>query len=100
MDGCNRLLDSKSGQLLGTYRGHTHSFSKIEAGFSPDESKILGGSEDGMIFCWDLLHGNVVEKLQGHSAAVTSLSITETMLATSSVDGLIKLWQWNERKET
>ena len=94
MDGCNRLLDSKSGQLLGTYRGHAHSCSKIESIFSPDESKIIGGSEDGGVFFWDLLDGNVVEKLQGHSAAVTSLSITETMMATSSVDGLIKIWGW------
>lgn len=98
-DGCNRLLDTKGGQLLGTYRGHIHSYSKIEAGFSPDESKIIGGSEDGNIFCWDLLNGDVVDKLQGHSAAVTSLSITDAMLATSSADGLIKIWGWNDMKQ-
>lgn len=92
MGGCVRLLDMKSGQLLGSYRGHIHSYSKIEAGFSPDESMIIGSSEDGKIYLWDLVQGNIVEKFQGHAAAVTSLSITETMLATSSVDGLINIW--------
>lgn len=100
MDGCNRLLDIKSGQLLGSYRGHTHSYSKVEAGFSPDESKIIGSSEDGNIFVWDMLHGNVVEKFQGHSAAVTSLSVTESVLATSSVDGLVNIWKWRNKDET
>lgn len=98
-DGCNRLLDTNGGQLLGTYQGHIHSYSKIEAGFSPDESKIIGGSEDGNIFCWDLLNGDVVDKLQGHSAAVTGLSITDAMLATSSADGLIKIWRWNDMEQ-
>jgi mitogen-activated protein kinase organizer 1 len=93
MDGCVRLLDRQSGQLLGSFRGHAHAYSKLDAILSSDESQIIGCSEDGRILFWDILGGNIVQTLKGHVSAVTSVTLSQDLdLLSSSADGSIKMW--------
>lgn len=94
-DSCIRVLSREGGNLLGTYRGHLHSYSKIEASFTPSDAHIVGCSEDGKIFYWDVLSSQIETCFQAHDAEVTSLSIHPKghFLLTSSTDGCIKLWK-------
>lgn len=95
MDNCIRMLDKEGGQLLNTYTGHHHSYAKIEATCTPDEAYVIGCSEDGKIFFWDIVGSKVVETIQAHSSVVTSLAIHPSggMLLSASVDGKVKIWR-------
>ena len=94
-DSCIRVLSREGGNLLGTYRGHLHSYSRIEATFTPSDAHIVGCSEDGKIYYWDVLSSQIETCFQAHDAEVTSLSIHPKgdFLLTSSTEGCIKLWK-------
>ena len=61
-----------------------------------DESTVYSGSEDSLIYLWDLLDGNVPKTLSGHAGPVVSLSAhpkNNSILLSASSDGSIKLWK-------
>jgi len=94
-DSCIRLLSRQGGELLGEYKGHIHGMSKLEATFSPSEAYIIGCSEDGKIYYWDVVEKRIETAFQAHDAGVTSLSIHPNVdfLVTGSTDSTIKIWQ-------
>ena len=63
--------------------------------FSADGRYLAGGTQDGRIVVWDLAK-QPAELLRGtvsqHTAAVTGLSFGSNVLASSSLDGTVKLW--------
>lgn len=88
-------MDGPSGKVLNTFRGHKQEKYRLESIFSADESIVMSGSEDSVIYAWDLVEGKVVGKLEGHSGAVVSLSQhpkNNSKLLSASADGTIKLW--------
>lgn len=90
-----QLIDGPSGNVLNIFKGHCQEKYKLESIFSQDESTILSGSEDSKIYLWDILSGEVIKTLSGHTGAVVSLSqhpkINSLILSASS-DGTIKIW--------
>lgn len=90
-----QLMDGPSGNVLNTFKGHKQEKYRLESIFSQDEATVLSGSEDSQIYLWDMLSGQVVKKLSGHSGAVVSLSQhpkINSLLLSASADGTIKLW--------
>lgn len=94
-DSTVRLLDGPSGTLLNTFRGHVQQKYRTEAVFSHDEAHVLSGSEDSVIYAWDLVSGRTVRTLAGHGGPVTSLAShpSKPLLLSASTDGTIKVWE-------
>jgi mitogen-activated protein kinase organizer 1 len=49
------LLDKQSGNVLSEYKGHKSEKYKVQCSFNNDDGYVLCGSEDGNVFCWDIV---------------------------------------------
>ncbi len=70
------LLDKLSGELLNEYKGHLNKTYQIESCMNNSSSEILTGSEDGLVYVFDVVDGKVKQKLKhgNERTAVHSLS--------------------------
>eukprot|EP00243_Klebsormidium_subtile_P007971 TRINITY_DN3631_c0_g1_i2.p1 TRINITY_DN3631_c0_g1~~TRINITY_DN3631_c0_g1_i2.p1 ORF type:complete len:158 (-),score=15.98 TRINITY_DN3631_c0_g1_i2:64-537(-) len=94
LDSTLRLIDRASGDVLNEYRGHTNKSYKLGSCFSNDDAVVLSGSEDGQVFCWDLVEEATRTAFQAHAGTVTGLAFhtAQPCLLTCSVDGTAKVW--------
>ena len=73
--------------------GHTGAV--MEAHFNTDGSNIYTCSTDKTLAIWDIMTGQRIRKLKGHSTFVNSVQGTRrgvTMLCSGSDDKMIKIW--------
>ncbi|GIL53984.1 hypothetical protein Vafri_9542 [Volvox africanus] len=93
-DSTLRLLDVGGGQQLATYTGHVHAAVKMDCCLTPSDAYVVGSSETGEVFYWDLVKAEMVEQFKAHGGVVTSMSMHPDgeLLLTSSVDGVVKVW--------
>jgi mitogen-activated protein kinase organizer 1 len=67
LDGRIRLIDRSGGGCLMTYKGHVNAEFRIRSAFGGKEAWVLSGSEvegeDGQVWVWDTVSGEVVQKL-------------------------------------
>ncbi|KAF9109638.1 hypothetical protein BGX27_007386 [Mortierella sp. AM989] len=75
-----------------TLLDHDSKITRIE--FSSNAEKIASGSEDMVVWLWDIKTGHCVHKLQGHIGNITSFgfSLNEGHLASGSWDGTVRPW--------
>ena len=73
LDSTVRLMDKNDGKLLQAFRaeGYTNTTYRIRSTLGMNDAMVISGSEDGQIFVWDLLDGNVVHRL-AHTVDDTS----------------------------
>lgn len=87
-----RNLDN--GQVTHTFTGHEKPILAIA--FSPDNTRIVTGSEDQTVRVWNLANPQMPEqsKLLGHTAAVSAVSFSPdgNQILSGSADKLVKLW--------
>nr|GEY66549.1 2-oxoglutarate dehydrogenase, mitochondrial-like [Tanacetum cinerariifolium] len=65
-DGCVLtvlLLCRTSGELLQEYKGHTCKSFKMDCRLTNNDAHVIGGSEDGYLFIWDLVDASVVSNM-------------------------------------
>lgn len=95
LDGSVKLLDKENGELLNEYRGHDSKDYKVKCEVAFDDSVVFSGSEDGLVYCWDLVEGKLLARLKGHSKVVSGLSYhpKEHCLLSCSVDGTVRVWK-------
>ena len=65
-------MDKGRGQLLQSYNGHTNHDYRIRSCLGMADAVVISGSEDGLLYAWDLLDGKIIEKLEAHSGKVAS----------------------------
>ncbi|MEZ4660114.1 MAG: BTAD domain-containing putative transcriptional regulator [Caldilineaceae bacterium] len=87
-----RLLDLANGQVspaMPTYYG------AFCLGFGNDSSQIFTDGANNALLVRDVTNGHIRHKLHGHTAALTSIEVSPAgdMVASSSADGSIRLWQ-------
>ncbi|KAJ6813546.1 WD repeat domain-containing protein 83 [Iris pallida] len=95
LDSTLRLLDRSTGELLQEYKGHTCKSFKMDCCLTNTDAHVIGGSEDGSIYFWDLVDASVVSSFRAHTSVVTSVSYhpKDTCMITSSVDGTVRVWK-------
>eukprot|EP01083_Nonionella_stella_P097845 275095_1 len=97
-DNSNRLWDMRKSLPIQRYFGHQNTSKNfIRACFGPNEAVVIGGSEDGCVYLWDLETGTILEKLKGHSDIVYSgkWHRQQSLLASCSGDGTLKVWWYD-----
>ncbi|KAF2203808.1 WD40 repeat-like protein [Delitschia confertaspora ATCC 74209] len=66
LDSTVRLMDRENGQLLKAYRheGFVNTELRVRSALGMNDSVVISGSDDGMVYAWDLLDGNVLHKFK------------------------------------
>jgi COMPASS component SWD3 len=97
-----RLWNYSTGRFLKTYTGHVNSKYCISSSFSITNGKyVVGGSEDKCIYLWGLQSKRVVQKLEGHTDTVVSVSChpTENMIASGALGNDMTVKIWTQQKD-
>lgn len=89
-----RLIDNDTGKQLNEFSGHQCGQYQIECCMNSKDNYIYSGSEDGLVYAWDLVTGKTIARLRHEGQVVHSLSFhpTEEMLLTASV-GVVYVWE-------
>lgn len=78
--------------------GHSGSPVRSIAFDRNDASRLASGSSDGAVVLWDVVAESGLYRLLGHKGGITDMSFVKIdaafldMLITSSLDGLVKVW--------
>eukprot|EP00090_Calanus_glacialis_P007925 TRINITY_DN16316_c0_g1_i1.p1 TRINITY_DN16316_c0_g1~~TRINITY_DN16316_c0_g1_i1.p1 ORF type:complete len:931 (+),score=202.36 TRINITY_DN16316_c0_g1_i1:124-2793(+) len=62
--------------------------------FLPD-TRLVTGSTEGLIYVWNVVSGEILQKLHGHKSDITSLSLElsqDDIFCSGSEDGTVKQW--------
>lgn len=92
-----RLWGVGNERVLKSYIGHRNETFCCFAAFSVTGNKwIVSGSEDGLVYLWDLQEREIVQRLEGHTAPVLTVAChpTRNMIASGAVAGdhTVRLW--------
>lgn len=100
LDSTLRLMDKRDGKLLQAFRHKEFRNEKyrLRSTLAAGDSLAMSGSEDGHIYVWDLLSGNLVHKLKHAAPALTEG--TKQFVSMSSKRDVVNSVVWNQlRKE-
>jgi mitogen-activated protein kinase organizer 1 len=66
LDSTVRLMDRGNGQLLKAYRdgGFVNKELRVRSTLGLNDSVVVSGSDDGMVYVWDLLEGEVLHSFK------------------------------------
>lgn len=97
LDDTLKLSNYAAGKFLKIYTGHTNKAFCITSTFSVTNGKyIVSGSEDCCVYIWDLQGKNMIQKLEGHSDTVVSVSCHpfENKIASAGLDRdrTVRIW--------
>lgn len=86
------LWDTESGEIIRTFDEFDAAVNS--AVFSPDETRLLTGSADGVIRLFDIESGDLVRVYNGHTDAVNEVRFAPDgqTFASSSWDDTVRLW--------
>lgn len=80
MDNTLRVWDirpyaDEDNRCTKVFAGHAHSFEKnlLRCDWSPDGSKVTGGSADRMVYVWEASTRRLIYKLPGHTGSVNEV---------------------------
>lgn len=94
LDSTLRLMDGADGAVLHRYEGHRNAEFRVRSCFGRDEAMVLSGSEDGGVYVWDVVSGQVVEQAHGHAGVVSCVAHhpSKDQLVTTGADGKMIFW--------
>lgn len=92
-----KLWNYCAGKFLKLYAGHTNRVYCITSTFSVTNGKyIVSGSEDKCVYLWDLQQKTMIQKLEGHTDTVISVTChpTENKIASAGLDSdrTVRIW--------
>jgi len=70
LDSTVRLLDRSNGGLLQSYKhtGYINTTYRIRSTLTAKDSVVLSGSEDGYIYAWDVVSGEMLQRVDHYAA--------------------------------
>lgn len=87
------ILDAFKGTLVAEFFGFQNNLkSSLEVSFTPDSKSVIGGSEDGIIYIWDIEKRIEVCKLEGHMKPVTHVKFSPTHVMMASACQNVVFW--------
>ena len=92
-----KIYATKDGSLVTSIKKHTDWITAIA--YSPDGRFLATADRNGGIQVWEGPTGKEYNTLPGHKVRVTGLAFMTGVLASSSEDGKIALWDVKEAKE-
>lgn len=98
LDGTIRLMEAETGELLNTYsKHHVAGNYALSCQFTADDAHVVTGSEDGRVVLYDLVRGEMVQELLGHtkptcSVACHPLRQQSSVVISASYDGSAIVW--------
>ncbi len=103
--GCNfggktiQLQRISDGQIVFKF-DCSEDFNQVE--FSPDSKRIAVGQKDGKVLLWNCQTGEQDLQGEAHQGAIAGLawSADQSMLASSGVDGFLRIWKIESEKLT
>jgi mitogen-activated protein kinase organizer 1 len=95
LDSSLHLVDLESGGSLISFKGHVNTRYRLCSTFSRSEASVISGSEDGVIYIWDVLSGNVTARLAEHKQAVNCVEWhpNKDAFLSASMDCTLRLWE-------
>ncbi len=103
IDGTVRLWNPAAGAEVGEGLENGTAVWAMDAGRTADGQPILlCGGVDGSIRCWDPASGRLFKQLDGHGNTINALVRlgSGTTVASSDVDGMIKIWDVVAQRDT
>ncbi|XP_064971906.1 COMPASS-like H3K4 histone methylase component WDR5B [Musa acuminata AAA Group] len=97
LDDTLKLCNYSTGKFLKIYTGHVNRRYCITSAFSVTNGKyIVSGSEDKCAYLWDLQSKQMIQKLEGHTDTVISVSChpTRNIIASAGLDNdkTVRIW--------
>ncbi|WOL08072.1 COMPASS-like H3K4 histone methylase component WDR5B [Canna indica] len=97
LDDTLKLCNYATGKFLKIYSGHANRVYCITSTFSVTNGKyIVSGSEDKCVYIWDLQSKQMIQKLEGHTDTVISVSChpIENKIASAGLsnDKTVRIW--------
>ncbi|XP_057657306.1 U5 small nuclear ribonucleoprotein 40 kDa protein [Diorhabda carinulata] len=94
MDNSIRIWDVRPyapvDRCLKVFSGHQHNFEKnlLRCAWSPDGSKVTGGSADRFVYIWDTTSRRIIYKLPGHNGSINDVKFhpNEPIVVSGSSD--------------
>uniref|UniRef100_A0A8C3THA8 Neutral sphingomyelinase activation associated factor n=1 Tax=Chelydra serpentina TaxID=8475 RepID=A0A8C3THA8_CHESE len=89
-DGCFKVIDVQTGMLISSMASE-----QPQRCFKWDGHTVLSGSQSGELLVWDLLAGKFIERIKGHTGAVTCMWMNEqcSSIITGGEDKQIMFWK-------
>ena len=86
-----------TGKQISSWSGRS-TFMSIH--FSPNDSILVSGNNDGEVKLWDVYSGNLLSTHKGNTRQINDLRFLRNgkTLVTASADGTILLWNWEKMK--
>ncbi len=92
-----RLLETRTGQVLKTFEGHTNYVRTIA--IAPDNKTLATGSWDGTVKIWDLASGDVLRTLPGPGDLVYTICFSPGGKWLMASDPELRIWEAATGKE-
>ncbi|CAO3632891.1 unnamed protein product [Cunninghamella echinulata] len=94
MDSTIRLMDKSNGKLLNQFKNHQQEKYKIDSVLSYNDAYVISGSEDGLIYIWDVLEGKIIKKVKSHSGTISTVDHHPSTFSflSGGDDGIVRVW--------